>query len=181
MGGKSGNFSSKLIYVPAHSFDILEYNTIVHEILQIITDQLNDFLRSTKKVEWRAKHKGRQAALQQQYILGKLCPVRIGIDKWETNCHAKKRSTSSLQCNACHKHEKQSRNIYVPTCFLYMLAGRPPTTAACAPRRTAVDAPHCCSAACAPRQLRPRYCQQGIQPVWKVYPPTTACTTIFCK
>ena len=62
-------------------------------------------------------------------------------------------------CNACHKHEKQSRNIYVPTCFLYMLTGRPPTTAACAPRRTAVVAPHCCSAACAPRQLRPRYCQ----------------------
>ena len=48
--------------------------------------------------------------------------MRIGIDKWETNCHAKKRSTSSLQCNACHKHEKQSRNIYVPTCFLYMFS-----------------------------------------------------------
>ena len=35
---------------------------------------------------------------------------------------SRKKALYLILANACHKHEKQSRNIYVPTCFLYMFS-----------------------------------------------------------
>ena len=78
---------------------------------------LTDFSKKYKKLNGVQNMKAAEQQASRQ-------AMRIGIDKWETNCHAKKRSTSSLQMHVTNTKSNHEIYMFQHVSFTCWLADR---------------------------------------------------------